>query len=171
MEMKLPEAWSPLANTIPAFKEVHRNVLHKETEYHGREFAGHYPFVNTAVLEHHHRHSAFPARLTLPCRSCFVQLALWAQTGTRIRWQCFLTTEASQLSVGISEEAAWCKIFQAKSSVQFLISDKSLMKSVLPFVRRFSTPALFHMTILISCSAKHPPRTVLESVYLGEHRL
>ncbi len=85
--------------------------------------------------------------------------------------QCFLTTEASQLSVGISEEAARCKIFQAKSSVQFLISDKSLMKSVLPFVRRFSTPALFHMTILISCSAKHPPRTVLESVYLGEHRL
>ena len=26
MEMKLPEAWSPLANTLPAFKEVHRNA-------------------------------------------------------------------------------------------------------------------------------------------------
>ena len=29
MEMKLPEAWSPLANTLPAFKEVHRNGQHK----------------------------------------------------------------------------------------------------------------------------------------------
>ena len=31
MEMKLPGAWSPLANTIPALGEVHRNAQHKET--------------------------------------------------------------------------------------------------------------------------------------------
>lgn len=39
------------------------------------------------------------------CRECFVQLALRAQTGTCIRGSVFLTTEASQLSVGISEDS------------------------------------------------------------------
>ena len=34
MEMKLPEAWSPLANTIPALEEVHRNGQHKEIRKH-----------------------------------------------------------------------------------------------------------------------------------------
>ena len=36
---------------------------------------------------------------------CLVQLALRAQTGTCIRGSVFLTTEASQLSVGISEDS------------------------------------------------------------------
>ena len=45
MEMKLPEAWSPLANTLPALGEVHRNVQHKETWNHWRELAEHTLFL------------------------------------------------------------------------------------------------------------------------------
>ena len=56
-------------------------------------------------LDYPHRHAAFPARHTLPFCECFVQLALRAQTGTCIRGSVFLTTEASQLSVGISEDS------------------------------------------------------------------
>ena len=41
MEMKLPEAWSPLANTIPALWEVHWNVQHKETCNNRRELTEH----------------------------------------------------------------------------------------------------------------------------------
>ena len=45
MEMKLPGAWSPLANTIPALGEVHRNVQHKETWNHLQELAEHSLFL------------------------------------------------------------------------------------------------------------------------------
>ena len=45
MEMKLPEAWSPLANTIPALGEVHRNAQHKETWNHWQELAEHSLFL------------------------------------------------------------------------------------------------------------------------------
>ena len=114
-----------------------------------------------------HRHAAFPVRLTRLFAHVLCNSPYGLKQTQNMSGSVLLTTEASQLSVRIVEEAAWCKIFQAKSSVQFLISDKSLMKSVLPFVRRFSTPTLFHMTILISCSAKHPHRNVLESVYIG----
>ena len=52
MEMKLPEMWSPLANTVPALAEVQRNALHKETCKHGRD-SPNITFFNTAILEYY----------------------------------------------------------------------------------------------------------------------
>ena len=131
-------------------------------------FFSSYILYAAAVLGYPHWHAAFPVRRPRLFTHVLCNSPYRLKQAQNMSGSVLLTTEASQLSVRIVEEAAWCKIFQAKSSVQFLISDKSLMKSVLPFVRRFSTPTLFHMTILISCSAKHPPRTVLESVYPSE---
>ncbi len=49
MEMKLQEAWSPLANTLPAFRELHRNGQHNETWNNRREPAEHIPLSNTPL--------------------------------------------------------------------------------------------------------------------------
>ena len=78
MEWVLPEIASKFSNSskissillyiIPLFSELPITSFH-----------------TAAVLGHPHGHATFPARLTLPFRSCFVQLALRAQTGTRIR--------------------------------------------------------------------------------------
>ena len=115
MEMKLPEAWSSLANTLPAFGEVHRNAQHKETWNNCRELAAHHSFYTT-VHRYPHRHAAFPVRLTRLFAHVLCNSPYGLKQTQNMSGSVLLTTEASQLSVGI---AVNCYIVQKITKITY----------------------------------------------------